>query len=169
MRGRKPDSPALKLIKRLPGKRPFDDGPAVEIAAPEAPPHLNGTARALWDELCADLKTARLITKLDKVALAMLCDAWAEYINADAMIARPKEEGGGYLVTTPNGYEVQSPWVAIKNKAFEKLMKAGVEFGLTPSSRNRVGGSGQLPLFGDDDPMEAFLRAGSRVGSPAAS
>lgn len=169
MRGRHPTPTALKLLQGTIENTPFDEGAAIEVAIPDAPAHLNERARSLWQQLAADLKTARLISKLDQVTFALLCDSWAEYVHADEMIARPAEQGGGYLVKTPNGYEVQSPWVTIRNKAFEKLMKVCVEFGLTPSARNRVRGGGQMPLFGDDDPMEAFLRAGKRVAPARAA
>ena len=110
-----------------------------------------------------DLRAARLITQLDMAPLAAYCDAWGEYVQAREQIAKPAAEGGGFMVKTPNDYEVQSPWVAIANKAFERMLKVGVEFGLTPSARNRVAANPQLPLFGDDDPMEGFLRAGRRM------
>lgn len=162
MRGRKPTPPALKLITGNPGKRPIEADPhAIEIAVPGAPEHLNAIARAEWERVTAELLKAGLVTRLDRPALAAYCDAWAEYVHAKLMMDRPAEEGGGYMVKTPNGYEVQSPWLAVANKAFEKMLKVGVEFAMTASARNRV--HGRQPGLFDDDPMEAILRAGARL------
>lgn len=149
-----------------PGHRQIPDTPDVVPAVPACPPHLSGAARIEWDRITAELLVAQLVTQLDMAALVMYCEAWGEYVLAREMLLRPADQGGGYIVKTPNGYEVQSPWVAIANKAAEKMLKAGTEFGLTPSSRARVLGGPQLPLF-PDDPMEAFLRA--QYGRPAAT
>ena len=167
MKGRKPTPPALHLVNGNPGKRDHAETPDVKVAAPAKPAHLTGLASELWDQIVPELLTAQLINPLCGAILAAHCDAIAEYVNAKAMIARPKEEGGGYLVSTPNNYEVQSPWVAIMNKAFERIMKTGLEFGMTPSALARVAGSTQMPLFPESDPMSAFLRAGSHGAARA--
>jgi P27 family predicted phage terminase small subunit len=159
MKGRKPTPPNLKVVTGNPGHREIPAGPDVAPAIPTKPTHLNGLAAQVWDEIAPELLTAHLINPLCGAILAVHCDAIAEYVHAKQMIERPADQGGGYLVKTPNGYEVQSPWVAIMNKAFERMMKTGVEFGMTPSSLARVSGSPQMPLFPDEDPMEAFLRA----------
>lgn len=49
---------------------------------------------------------------------------------------------------------MQSPFLAIANKAFEQMRAMLVEFGMTPSSRSRVHAR---PLEGAD-PMEEFMR-----------
>jgi P27 family predicted phage terminase small subunit len=164
MQGRKPDPTALKLIKGNPGKRalPESAGLGVTVAIPPAPPHLKPLAKAEWDRITPHLEAAGLVTNLDMGVLALWCDAWGDYVEARQMIERPAEQGGGWMVKTPNGYEVQSPWVAQLNRAAERLVKCGVEFGFTPSSRARVESHQQPGLF-DDDPMEAFLSAGKQA------
>ena len=42
------------------------------------------------------------------------------------------------MITTPNGYQQPSPWVAVANKSLEQLRGFAVEFGMTPSTRSRV-------------------------------
>src|SRR5690349_11299931 len=138
MQGRRPKPPGLKLIDGNPGKRPIPEAPDVTPAIPTKPTYLSGVASEIWDEITPHLLTAQLINPLCGVILALLCDAVADYRHAKEMLARPAEEGGGHMVTTPNGYRVQSQWLAIKNKAFEQIMKVGVEFGMTPSSLARV-------------------------------
>lgn len=159
MKGRKPKPPVLKVINGNPGKREIPESPEVTPAIPTKPAHLKGLASETWDAIAPELLTAQLINPLCGAILAAHCDAIAEYVNAKQMIERPADQGGGYLVKTPNNYEVQSPWVAIMNKAFERIMKTGVEFGMTPSALSRLSGSAQMTLFPDSDPMEALLRA----------
>ena len=44
----------------------------------------------------------------------------------------------GTVVFTKAKFPVQSPYLGIANRAMEIMMKALVEFGMTPSSRSRV-------------------------------
>lgn len=173
MKGRNPTPPALKLVNGNPGHREIPATPEIEAAIPPLPDHLDTPldrraqiARAEWDRITPDLLTVQLINPLFRAILVAYCDAWGEYLYADEMLTRPADQGGGYLVKTPNNYEVQSPWVVIKNKAFEKLVKTQAEMGLTPSALARVAGTPQMPLFPESDPMEAFLRMGARQRLP---
>lgn len=157
--GRKTKPAALKLITGNPGHREVPETPDIAPGIPPCPEHLGELARAEWDRITPDLLTAQLINPLYMAVLAVYCDAWGEYVLARQMIKAPEDQGGGYMVKTPNGYSVQSQWLAVMNKAFERMMKAAAEMGLTPSAMARVAGSAQLPLFPDSDPMEALLRA----------
>ena len=162
MQGRKPTPTSLKLITGNAGKRALPEGGGVTIAIPAAPAYLSPGAKAEWDRITPHLEAAGLITHLDMGVLALWCDAWADYVEAREMIARPADQGGGWMVKTPNNYEVQSPWVAQMNRAAERMVKCGTEFGFTPSSRARVEANQQPGLF-DDDPMEHFLSAGKQI------
>ena len=163
MQGRKPTPRTLKVVTGNPGHRPLPDsqslGFVVEI--PPAPAHRGELARAEWDRITPNLEAAALISPLYMTALATYCDAWGDYLHARNQLARPAAEGGGWLVKTPNDYEVQSPWVALMKNAFDRLTRMEIEFGLTASARARVESNQQPGLF-DDDPMEAFLRAGRK-------
>lgn len=46
--------------------------------------------------------------------------------------------GSGLFVNTPNGFPVQSPWLAISNKAIESYKILCAEFGMSPAARVRV-------------------------------
>jgi P27 family predicted phage terminase small subunit len=173
MRGRTPKPAALRLVDGNPGHREIPATPDVEASIPECPAHLQDPsdrasqiARQEWDRITPELLMVQLINPLFRSIVVAYCDAWGEYVFAHEMLIRPPGEngvgGGGYLVKTPNNYEVQSPWVAIKNKAQEKLTKTATELGLTPSALMRVAGNAQMPLFPESDPMEAFFRAGNR-------
>lgn len=164
MQGRRPTPTALKVVNGNPGKRPLPDVQAAGyvVAIPPAPPHLGEKAKSLWDRITPDLELACLISPLYMTSLATYCDAWEDYVNAREQIAKPEADGGGWMVKTPNDYKVQSPWVALMKGAFDRLTRMEIEFGFTPSARARVESNQQPGLF-DDDPMEAYLRAGSRA------
>jgi phage terminase small subunit len=41
-------------------------------------------------------------------------------------------------VKLPNGYPVQSPYIAIANRQAEIMLRIAPEFGVTPASRSRI-------------------------------
>lgn len=134
--GRKPTPSVIKELRGNPGKRP----PLIENEArPESgadrPDWLTPAAKAHWTIVAKQLDNAGVLTKMDQTALAMYCESFARWQEAQKHCAEP----GGMLVKTSNGFWVQSPWVQISNKAFEQVIKMLVEFGMTPSSRTRVG------------------------------
>ena len=93
-----------------------------------APRHSgNGTG------LVGHLAALRLLTSLDRAALAAYCGAYALW--AEAMEAIQKF---GAMVKSPNGYPIQSPYVAIANRQAEIMMRIASEFGFTPASRSRI-------------------------------
>jgi P27 family predicted phage terminase small subunit len=44
----------------------------------------------------------------------------------------------GTMVQSPNGYPVQSPYIAIANRQAEIMLRIASEFGFTPASRSRI-------------------------------
>jgi len=79
------------------------------------------------------LGEVRLVTELDRTALALYCEAYAEYMEASEHIRQH-----GLLLKSPMGYPIQSPYLAIRNKAAEQMRAYILEFGMTPASRSRV-------------------------------
>jgi alpha-tubulin suppressor-like RCC1 family protein len=49
------------------------------------------------------------------------------------------DEFSGLLVRTTNGNLIQNPLVGIRRRAAEDMVKLGVQFGMTPASRKRLG------------------------------
>jgi P27 family predicted phage terminase small subunit len=132
--GRKPQPTKLKEVKGNPGKRPLPkDEPKVSVEAPEAPEHLSDEAAEHWDVVVRHLYEAGVMTALDADALAMYCEAYARWVDANAKIRKH-----GPVVKTPNGFPAQSPYLQVANKAFEQMRSILTEFGMTPSSRTRI-------------------------------
>ena len=78
--------------------------------------------------------------KIDRSALALDCDAYARWLEAIAALQQY-----GVVIKSPNGYPIQSPYVAIANKAGEQVRLMLAEFGMTPAARTRVHATEQKP------------------------
>src|SRR5258705_339516 len=69
-----------------PGKHPLNmNEPKPEISVPECPVELGAVARKEWDRLVVELSVLRILTQLDRAALAAYCGAygmWAEATEA---------------------------------------------------------------------------------------
>lgn len=162
MRGRKPKPTHLKLITGNPGRRPLrmdEFRPAANI--PPCPKHLKGEARKEWLRVSRLLLEHCMVADVDRGALAMLCTLWDRYVTAEDMIYKAKEAApgsAGLFVKTPNGFPVQSPWLAVSNRAIEQYKSMCNEFGLTPAARVRVTPTAvaQIPLFDEDDKPVGF-------------
>jgi P27 family predicted phage terminase small subunit len=119
MRGRRPTPTRLKLLTGNPGKRPLNpDEPRPEVAAPECPQELGPVARQEWDRLVEELVALGLLTNLDRAALAAYCGAYALWADATTNI-----EKYGAMIKSPQGFPIQSPYLAIANRQAEILMR----------------------------------------------
>jgi len=134
MRGRRPKPTRLKVLTGNPGKRPLnEDEPRPEAAIPECPPELSPLARKEWDRLVGELSSLRMLTNLDRAALAAYCGAYALWAEATEAIQKY-----GAMIKSPQGFPIQSPYLAIANRQAEIMMRIASEFGLTPASRGRI-------------------------------
>jgi P27 family predicted phage terminase small subunit len=134
MRGRKPVPTHIKAITGNPGKRPLNiDEPIPAPVIPDCPPELGAIAKAEWERLAADLVKLRLLTPLDRAALATYCAAyelWSEAITAIQTY--------GSMIKSPQGFPMQSPYLSIANRQAEIMLRVASEFGFTPASRSRI-------------------------------
>jgi P27 family predicted phage terminase small subunit len=134
MRGRRPKPTRLKVLTGNPGKRPLNTNePRPEAAIPDCPEELGAVAHREWDRLVGELSVLRILTNLDRAALAAYCGAYAMWAEATEAIQKY-----GTMVKSPSGYPVQSPYVSIANRQAEIMMRIASEFGFTPASRSRI-------------------------------
>jgi len=134
MRGRRPKPTRLKLLTGNPGKRPLNrTEPRPEAVIPDCPLELGPVAKREWDRLAGELTTLRLLTSLDRAALAAYCGAYAMWAEVTEAIQKY-----GAMVKSPSGFPIQSPYVAIVNRQAEIMMRIASEFGFTPASRSRI-------------------------------
>jgi P27 family predicted phage terminase small subunit len=150
MRGRKPLPSNVVRLRGNPGKRRLNDAePRPVSKAPECPACLGDEARKEWQRLSKELAELGLLTGLDRGMLAAYCQAHALWVEAVASIGRY-----GTMIKSPNGYPMQSPYVAVANKQVDIMVRIAAELGMTPSSRTRIRVGPKAP----EDPFEAFLQ-----------
>lgn len=80
-----------------------------------------------------ELAKLRVLTNLDRAALAAYCGAYALWAEATEAIGKY-----GVMVKSPTGFPIQSPYVSIANRQAEIMMRISSEFGFTPASRERI-------------------------------
>ncbi|MCE9635850.1 MAG: phage terminase small subunit P27 family [Planctomycetes bacterium] len=135
--GRRPKPTALKVLAGNAGHRPLNKGePRPRPLLPKCPPVLQGEAKAEWRRMGKKLHALGLLSEIDGAALTTYCLTWARLVDAEGKLRQH-----GAVVISPNGFPVQSPYLAVATKATEQLVRILVEFGMTPSSRSRI----QLP------------------------
>lgn len=134
MRGRKPKPTEIKKLEGNPGKRALNKKePKPETAIPICPPHLKGAARTEWARITTELHALKIISRIDRAALAAYCQAWEDYVKACKQV-----EKEGAVIISDKGGAYQNPWVSIKNSSMDRMVRISSEFGMTPSSRARV-------------------------------
>jgi P27 family predicted phage terminase small subunit len=122
------------MLNGNPGKRPLNkDEPRPDTNIPECPPELGPIARAEWDRLVNELAVLRMLTNLDRAALAAYCGAYALWAEATVQL-----EKYGAMIKSPQGFPIQSPYLSIVNRQAEIMMRIASEFGFTPASRSRI-------------------------------
>ena len=131
--GRKPTPAALKRLRGNPGRRPI--APEVKACAgePPMPATLSDGAKDIWRTLAPELVNMGVLSIVDGGLFACYCTALADFNAANEVLARE-----GYLVESPNGYQVQHPMLSIRKNAAREIARIAPEFGLSPSSRTRV-------------------------------
>ena len=135
---RKPKPTALRLIEGNRGRRPFNKRePKPRPVVPKCPRHLNDAAKVEWKRIAKTLHKLGLLTEIDGGQLALYCQAWGRWIEAEDELKKHST-----IVKAPNsGWPIQSPYLAVANKAMEQMQRALSEFGMSPASRARVRGA----------------------------
>ena len=128
MRGRKPLPSNVVRLRGNPGKRRLNDAePRPAARVPPCPACLGDEARKEWQRLAKELGELGLLTGLDRGLLAAYCQAHALWVEAVSSIERY-----GTMVKSPNGYPMQSPYVAVANKQVDIMVRIAAELGMTP-------------------------------------
>lgn len=170
-RGPKPLPANVHLLHGNPSKKPLGDlfnefRPEVEI--PDYPSWIWPEAKKEWKRITVELERYGLVSKLDRAALVLYVQTWAELVWHKQMFTRDKvraaEErkaveargdtytgGDGMMIPTPNGgFTYSHHWVGARNAARE--LKTYLDmFGLHAAARSRVTPSNnrQASLFGE--------------------
>lgn len=137
--GPKPTPRNLRVVRtgkaegRLtePPEKPVEEPP---VRIPEPPDELAGEQVDVFVSTAQKLARMRIMTEVDVDALVIYARNWI-----DARQARERVYETGLIVKAPKtGVPMLNPWLPIARKAEDTCIKIMAEFGLTPSSRNRV-------------------------------
>ena len=151
VRGRRPLPTELKVLQGTQrADRMNRNEPKPRVAIPQCPSHLSGEAKREWRRMARDLAQLGLLSRIDRGALALYCQAWGRWVEAEEALKRH-----GTMVKSPNGFPMQSPYLAVANKAMEQMRAMLTEFGMSPSSRTRVHGTAVIDT--EPDPFEKYL------------
>jgi P27 family predicted phage terminase small subunit len=102
------------------------------------------------EEGSAAVIRVRPVTEIDGEALAAYCSSWSLWVQAKQKLAAE-----GLTVTGPRGGVRPSPWIAIASRAQRDMQLLAAEFGMTPTSRQRI----RVTPPPSADPFEELLRS----------
>lgn len=143
----------LRLVRGNPSKRPISETePKPEKRVPPTPKHFNKQERYWFKVLGERLHALGLISVLDGMALELLVGAYIEWRHHRDVLDR---EGETYKTVSADGNTLirPHPQVAMMVDAWKRVCRMQAEFGMTPASRSKVGGSGE----GAGNPLAEIL------------
>ena len=144
--GRRPLPTVLKVLRGTdrPDRLPKAEAAPKRARMPKPPAHVTGEALAEWKRISKRLHRLKLLTEIDGTALAAYCIEYARWEDACSMLFAHGTVGKvGKII-------MQSPYLAVANRASSEMRKWLVEFGMTPSARSRVDTSPQHAGGTDD-------------------
>ncbi len=183
-KGPPPKPTKLKMLQGNPGKRALNkDEPDPPTDQIKAPYWVTKKSRWAWNRIAPVLKQMGVLTNADVHSLALLCDAYAEYIQARDIVesrgftyesqvikahtkrvvaaTEEDEEKEGFDPLALSIIIRPRPEVAIMSDAWRRIRQMMLEFGLTPSARSRLTvGEGEKA-----DPFEEWMKRGSESSS----
>ncbi len=162
--GRDPKPTAkLKLAGTYRDDRRNSDEPTPDVCIPKKPRFIKGPAAKEWKEITELLAEQKLITLLDKGALAGYCYNFGEVEKLSKAIEKQKkiteklrkkflekikEEGGDesdvatysaeFLVIGAKGSQIINPLKKALSAAFKQMDEFGRQFGFSPVARTRI-------------------------------
>ena len=128
----------LKGSDKAHPERMKDRNPPEPKKGKETPPAwLNTKAKRAFNELVKITTDMNVLTLADKTSLAMVCDAYSDYLEAKDLI---DEQGMTYKVTNREGVEMikANPAASIKADAWRRVMIGLGKFGISPSDREKI-------------------------------
>jgi P27 family predicted phage terminase small subunit len=128
------------------------------------PVWLSDGARAVWELEAPKYRRAHLLSEIDVMAFAMLCESFhryrrtAEHVGDEDVKAKYQEDEEGNVRAVG---EHMNPWAMLNSMYFKQTAAMLGKFGGTPQDRTRVEVNPQASLFGSDgkpaDPAASFF------------
>jgi P27 family predicted phage terminase small subunit len=138
MGARGPKPKPAEVRKKEGTYKPSEHGEVVVIGGrPDslpAPAHLTEHEVALWDEVVPPLLKVGLLDAVDAFAIEALVLSVSRWREAEELL-----KAEGMFVSSPNGYRIAHPAIAVAQKAQAEYRSWCARFGLTPSDRIGLG------------------------------
>jgi P27 family predicted phage terminase small subunit len=125
-----------------------DNEPEPQPGTVTCPSFLSEEAKAEWERIAPELMRLGLLTPIDRAAFAAYCESYAQWVRAETLLQEK-----GVLVIGNKGHVIVSPLLWVSSSATKMMLKFGVEFGLTPSSRSRLIAAEPM----ERDPLDQLL------------
>ena len=103
---------------------------APDIDYPNCPAWLSGEAKQVWKRLKDLLEPQGIVAKQDRDFLAAYCGSVADYREACRL-----EDEHGLVIKDCKGSMKANPATRAKQAAFDRMQRAGIQFGLSPVAR----------------------------------
>lgn len=120
----------------------------------DMPDNLSPEAAKHWPKVAKQLEDAGVLTKMHGAALGLYCEAFARWKDANDQVLKH-----GTVVKSPSGSAMQSPFLAIANKAHDQMVKLLIEFGMTPNAKGRRMSAEVIQLPATMLPLNTFCSA----------
>lgn len=130
LRGPQPTPTALLTLTGSHHRCDRPGEPEVPFGVPDCPEWLSDGAKVRWAEMVERLRGMNLLSPNWRDSLAQYCDVSDQYERLAA--ACLKEE---FVMFSDKGAPVKNPLFALKDSAFDRMLKLGREFGFTPASK----------------------------------
>lgn len=163
--GRPPKPTKLKLIQGTFRKGRAKNEAKPEAAIPHVPSQLSDEAKVEWSRISSELMKLGLLSQIDRAALAVYCQCWADWADAADKVNRHGKviktgerivEHKDGSIEKSGGNLVENPYFSVMKRSAELVHKFLTEFGMTPASRTRINAAP-----GDDKPAAGWKGFGS--------
>lgn len=148
---------ALKLIEGNPGKRPLNQNePQPARGMPPCPPHLDKIAKKRWKELGGYLFQIGLLSVIDGDAFAVYCQAYSDWVKIERSLKKDTDVQMKHTIDAAGNEFLEmklNPRVRQKSLLWQIMKGYLAEFGMTPSSRSRIG----VKVKGQKDELEDMI------------
>lgn len=110
--------------------------PKPQPIAVDQPPPANFSSEAAdeWRKALAACGSMRSLTSADLALLEQWSIARADFIRATREL-----EAGGMVITDSEGNAKRSPWLSVRDRASDMIIRLAKEFGFSPAARLRLG------------------------------
>lgn len=103
--------------------------------SPQVPITLTGAAIEVWDKTVPELWNIGLVDTVGESIIESYCRQMGRHLDIEREISSASD----FIQKTENGYEQINALFTLSNKALDQALKIAREYGLTPSSRTRIG------------------------------